>query len=499
MADQIGAIPVLSLTLIQQSIMRARLSANDNRKVEAAKRLDYYKGNQLHHLDAILNGQFAHPSRLKLQKQFSNIVRPIIDQVSMLYKRPPLRKLMRAGAEVDGPIADLYGDLQRNANMDAVMRTVNRYTNLLQTVAVMAVWRNERVELDILTPDILNVVQDPKDPTKAAAVIIEQAYGDSVALDDQANPYGVRKLYIVWTPQDHAVFNEQGTFMSELSNEERVNPYGLIPAAFFRDDLALGEFWGEGGDELVNAQEAINVKLTELNQLIKLQSFSIPVFVGDAPPEGITVDPSNFISIPLGDATGRGQPDFKFVSPDPKIGDLLGVIKEEVSRIAISYGISPEQFRLSGSPASGFALQVLNQRIDDKRENDAAIYRDAERDLFNAMRAVWNAHNPPARAIPEDVELTVDFTENEAPQDPAAEDARWLVRINNGIKSRADWLMAVDPDIKTKDEAIARLAENDAINAKTRRASDVSGMAKALGIGAEPESEAEDEQEGGAE
>lgn len=489
MAEYFGAIPVVTLELIQQSIMRARLASNAERKLEACKRLDYYKGDQLDRLDKVLATQFAHPERLRLQKQFTNITRRIINEVSVVYKTPPQRKLLQKGNPLKGPKLEAYQKMLEGAKMDAVMKKVNRYTNLLSTVGVQAVWRNDHLELDILTPDYLNVVQDPRDPTRCAAVIIEQSFADTVALDTPGNPYGANKLYIAWTPKQHQVFNEQGITRDDLANKDGVNPYGLIPIAWFRDSYPDGYFWNESGADLINAQDLINVKLTELNQLIKMQSFSIPVLVGTAPKEGLTIDPSNYIEIPLADAIDKGQPDFKFVSPNPKINELLEAIKEDVRRIADDWGLSMSSFKLEGGAASGLSLKIQNVRLIERREDDVELYQGYEKDLFRIMRAVHNEHCPVGEEIPEDAELSVNFAELEFPEDPTAEDARWITRINQGVRNRAQWLMAIDPDIKTEEEAEKILMKNQELNARTRSqlpGADPQSLLKALTTGQDP-------------
>jgi len=293
MPEYFGAIPIVTLDMIRDSIMRARLSANSARKEEAAKRIDYYQGEQLSHLHDVLKRQFKHPERLRLQPSFSNLTRRIINEVSVVYKRSPTRFLTgKDGKRIEGPKSDIFVEMYEGARADSVLKKVNRYTNLLNTILVQAVWRNERVELDIITPDIVNVVQDAIDPTRASAIIIEQSYADTVALEGPQNPFGASKLMIAWTKDDHMVFDEQGRARPELANEEGTNPYGILPFVVFRDAYPDSYFWNTGTDDLICAQDTLNVQLTELNQLVKMQSFSIPVIIGDAPPEGVTVDPS---------------------------------------------------------------------------------------------------------------------------------------------------------------------------------------------------------------
>ena len=503
--EHLGAIPIITRQILQESIMRGKMAANDERKREASKRLDLYKGEQLLHVEDALKKQFAHPERIRLQTEFTNIVKPIINQVSVVYKKPAIRQLKnKAGDPLEGSGADAYSDMVTKSRLDAMLKTVNRRATLLNTVGVQAVWNEELdgVRLDIWTPELLNVVQDPKDPTKAAAVIMEQSFQDTVTDSVQENAWGSKNLFITWTPDFHMVFDANARAIPELANEDGENPYGIIPVAWFRDDWPERMFWNEGTDDLINAQIQVNVKITELNNLIKMQSFSVPVIIGDNPKGNVSVDPSNFISIPLSDASQHGTPDFKFVSPDPKIAELIDAIKESITRIAFNWGISPDQFRLSGTPSSGFALRLQNLRLIERRQDDVDLYAVWEQDLFNVMRTVWNTHVQASRKIPEDAVMAINFAELDFSEDPMLEARHWDELIRAGVKNRAQWQMSIDHDIKTVDEAVERIKENREINQRTAGpsafgvAGEDTGIAAALGVTEEsPEDEEEEEPE----
>lgn len=466
MAENIGMVPLLSLSMIQESIMGAKLDYNSERKREARKRLDYYSGDQRRHTDDVMRAQFQNPERMRLQLEFSNITREIVDQVSMLYKKPAKRTLLVGGKPVSDEIAARYAEMTRVSQLDSVMKRVNRFTTLLNTVGVQVAWRKDCLCLDILTPDLVDVAQDPWDPTTAVAVLIYRSFYNTMSWDKAVNPYTDKILVVAWTAEQHMVFDNMGRRQPQLANDQGVNPYGMIPVAWFRDAHPMGCFFNDGSYDLVQAQESLNIKLTELNYLLKMQAFSVPVIIQDDTPGTVTIDPSVFVHIPLKSIPGAGQPDFKFVSPDPKVNELLEAIRDMTVRTARSWGISPDAFKLVGSATSGFALRMQNMRLLERREDDADIYAVAEQNLFRVMRAVWNAHSPEGAKIPEEAELSVDFTEPVFPEDPDAEQRRWESLVRQGLKSKADWLMEIDPDVKTLEEAEEKLRKNMEINAR---------------------------------
>jgi len=101
------------------------------------------------------------------------------------------------------------------------------------------------------------------------------------------------------------------------------------------------------------------------------------------------------------------------------------------------------------------------------------------------MRAVWNANSSPADGIPEDAQLNINFAELTFPEDPAAEDARWQTRIRENVANRAQWVMAIDPDISTIEEAEQKIADNARINEASRTAQaqrDQEALGAALGV-----------------
>ena len=154
----------LSMDKIQSSLHGARLDANNTRKLEAEKRLDYYWGDQARHLEDLLKQQFKNPERMLLQLEFSNITKEIIDQVSMVYKSHPNRVLLLNGEPAPEAQEKIYSEMLRQTNIDALMKVVNRFTNLLNTVGVQVVWRDNQLQLDVITPDTFDVIQDPMLP-----------------------------------------------------------------------------------------------------------------------------------------------------------------------------------------------------------------------------------------------------------------------------------------------------------------------------------------------
>ena len=126
-------------------------SANTARKVEAARRLDFYHDAQIERLEEQLSQLFSEPE--SMVKVCLNIVKKVVNQTAQCYREPPIRTL-EGGSKKDG---ELYQEILERCGFDVKMKAASRYTKLLKTILLRPVWRNSAVDLDILTGNLLDV------------------------------------------------------------------------------------------------------------------------------------------------------------------------------------------------------------------------------------------------------------------------------------------------------------------------------------------------------
>jgi len=123
------------MTPIEQTIrnllLASRRAAAEDFKQNIEKRLDYYRDNQLPYLLELISEQFTHADPLAIQPHFFNIVKPIINETSMVYRSGARRTLIRNdGDEIEPKLFELWQNIQNTSRYDAVMKTVNRMVNL---------------------------------------------------------------------------------------------------------------------------------------------------------------------------------------------------------------------------------------------------------------------------------------------------------------------------------------------------------------------------------
>ena len=477
----LNQLDVTSLEIAQQLI--GLVDGNFQRRINQQVRLDYYYDKQLKYLKQAIKNQFKFPDRLNLQTEFMNVTRMIVDELGSIYIESPRREI-KGGTDTDNEIFNL---IQEQSSFDSLMDTNNKLVKLCKTTLVRPVWRDEQIEYIIYTPNMFDVLEDPNNPKKPLAVIYAQNYDssqyvtyDGMTYDKQENPdqfKGDEVVYHVWTSTRYFMFGieidpktgvKTANILDNEDNQGNVNPYGTLDIFVpFRDEFAYDRFFIEGGDDLINANELINVKKTELNYLTKMQSFGIPVRKGASSDANVFIaDPSMTIDLPADDDMSRGS-DFKFASPDPKINELSADILSKLRSVAIKYKLNPEMFRTSGEKSSAESIQLQNFYLYKAITRDKPRYAQYEANLFDATRVVYNMHN--ANQLSDGSRLSVNFSDAEMPISQESQDAHNLLLLVNGIQSKAQWLLKTDPDLGTIENAIARLTEIEVENGTTQQ------------------------------
>ena len=100
------------------------------------------------------------------------------------------------------------------AVLDMKLKTASRYTKLLKNLMLKVVWRGGMIDLDLVTPDILDV-QTGNGPEDMVQVMVTN-YGPSERMEDVT--------YSVWTPETWRKLDYRG---GEIDGGP--NPYGMIP------------------------------------------------------------------------------------------------------------------------------------------------------------------------------------------------------------------------------------------------------------------------------
>lgn len=406
--------------------------SNAARKAEAAKRLNFYHDAQLERLEEQLNEHFSEPERMV--KCCLNITKKIINNLSQVYQLPPARSLENA-SEKD---QEIFKQILENANFDARMKQAQRYAKLLKTVLVRPVWRKNSIQIDVLTGNLLDVATD-ESPENLQKVLITD-YGTSGRIDAVE--------YSLWDAEGFARLDHRGKII-----DQQPNPYGVLPFVPIWDyPPPSGSFWLPGLDDLISIQESINLKLTDLLYLIAQQSFGVG-FIKGAEGGTLKVDPGTLVQLPENGAIG-------FESQKGEIAQVINAIDKLAKWACVANGLSAGSMSTDPTEQSGIAKAWDSKELQETRSDDLSLWRTYEKQVFNLVRIVHNAHAP-GRKLSEAASLRIDFADPAARSMSAKEQAEAdNLKIAQGVLSSVDIILRDNPDFQNdRESALAHLVK----------------------------------------
>ena len=266
--------------LTRAMYQRAMQECSNRRKDEAGRMLDYYNDSQLSYIVADIQARYKFPE--KINPVSLNLVKKIIHALAMVYLRDAVRSV--DGTEQDKAI---LAEIETSAAMAVKMKQANRMAKLLGTVLLRPVWRNGRMDLDVLTPDVLDVeTGDTPHDLQAVQVTHYSPTGDANEV-----------TYSLWTPETVQTVDANG---KRLLEEE--NPYKRLPFVPCWGRPVSDFFWQRGAADLILVQDAVSRLLTQAAHTIDYQTSSVCFVKGmeGRTTDDLTLGPGSFVGLPPG-------------------------------------------------------------------------------------------------------------------------------------------------------------------------------------------------------
>lgn len=405
------------------------VQASKTRKANAETRLRFYHDRQTDDLFDQIRKRWTAPEDFRLF--FINVVRKITDKRAMVYAGTPYRTFEGMPQE-DGEA------LYRAMGANVILKKANRLTKLFKTTALQIAWNNGHPTLAVVTPNILDAVHDgfPEEPTRLIVTRPGDREQDTV--------------YVDWSPATWRKFDYRGNRIATPSNRDGINPYGILPFVPLFDRAPDDAFFLHGGDDLIEAQRAINVALSNLWRALELQSHGQAWASGLPAGDMVRAGPDRTIALPENGSFG-------FAAPNTPIEGVLKAIEFLVKQTAVANDLAANVFELDPKAESGAAKYAESRDLMEARADDIELWRHYEARLFEVVKRVVNTHEP--GTIPEAARVTVDFGEiNEGTDENARLDV-YKKRIEMGIWSPVDALMADNPDVRTREDAMQILTD----------------------------------------
>ena len=351
-------IPSTAQLMVEQSKM-AWQNQEKRRWLETRdKAYDYYKGRT----EAYTKGYFSDSLNKQIPCPNINITKRVIDRISLVYMKAPLREYTNENTP------DFF------YQKDLKMQRAERLCNLLECILIKPTWRNERIEYDIIR-DWEPMFDD--DPLNPYAITYPLQVRSSV-MDTTA------ELWAYWDYDNHFIYEKgTGKKIVQDDNTEMVNPYSMLPfVKCYRDGQPESSYFDtDASPDLIATNEATNVAEFNKNANIMFQSFGFGYITGsniEKEKLDIGQDKWSFLGH---DGT------LNMVSPPNSVPALVDSIESSYKMLAQNYHLSIS-FVDGTSAESGVALRLRNQELMDSRRSDVERWKRIEQDLFEVEERI---------------------------------------------------------------------------------------------------------------
>ena len=394
------------------------------------KAYDYYKGRT----ESYTKGYFSDSLNKQIPCPNINITKRIIDRISLVYMKSPIRKYSNEN------VVDFLHQ------KDFKMQRAERLCNLLECILIKPTWRNEHIEYDIIRD-------------------WEPLFGD-----DPLNPYGITyplqvrssvmdttpELWAYWDEEHHFVYEKgTGKKIVQEENPDMVNPYSMLPfVKCYREGKPEASYFDtDASPSLIATNTAINVAEYNKNANIMFQSFGFGFITGsniEKEKLDIGQDKWSFLG---------HDGSLNMVSPPNSVPALVESVESSYKMLAQNYHLSIS-FVDGTSAESGVALRLRNQELMDSRRSDVERWKTIEKEIFFVEERIINVEQGKDAGFL----LGVDYEESTEILSDQEQRDKWDWEKANGLIDNADILMQQDPDkYPERQDALDYLADRSGV------------------------------------
>lgn len=393
-------------------------------------------------------GMFTEKTVNIMPKIHIDLVNKVLDLVCTIYNAGADRYLLNPDGKVNEEATEKLMDAYNQINFPKIINQIYKQGYLFNTVLVQPVFRNEQIEIDIITPNFCSVIGQDNDFTRAKEVMISKAVGDE-------------DLIVYWSDEKHCYINSNQKEIPIEDNPGMINPYGKLPQAklSFSDS---SDFWGEPQTDLVENNIWYDVREMNSYFVEMFQGLGVGVGVNLSKNGTISLSPNTMILVD-GVTNESVPPSINFSSTGAPLSELRESLDTYYKRIGNSKGLSPQSMSNEVSDQSGISKAYDSAELSIKKDSHKIIMKAFEKELFEKFRIVYNYHMEDS--FDEKLIFKVDIIEDEPAINVSEEIEITQFRLDNNMTSIVDLMIKDNPDMNT-DEAIKRLEENKKLNEK---------------------------------
>jgi hypothetical protein len=448
---------------------------NSDSAKNAKKAINYLDDKQIEEMTKFLDG----PSGRKdwrsrgYQPRFRPLTSSIVEKSGRLFKdaAPQFEIFRNNQTEPDDVMNQVLSEELSKIEWSEFCSNQDQMTRLLKTTLIL--WQYD-LESSCLVPELLH---------RGNCAVVRSGTGKMLGLIHRTSAEDRVSSYRLYTPEvihDLFAVDVGGRFEIAVSNTEP-NPYGIIPASAFYDTRTpRSGFWVDGGMDLVQVNEMVNIHLTDNEQAISWMkrpmiytnadleasngdSIEVAVEYGQALPHaraaqpGLIAGPDKIMSIsfPPGET-----PFLDYKTPQVDLKPIDEVMNDLVTSFASDWSV---RIKTGGSSAnSGFQLVV--EEIDnlELRKQRQRLFESAYKRSYRVLRVVLNTALG-KDVFSDDSDLFVQFPEVKLPVDAKEQVEVFKLKMDAGVANQIDYL--TETKGITREEAMSflvKIAEENA-------------------------------------
>ena len=400
----------LSEKAIQESISKFKSYKSKARRKQNEKHLNYYSGTSVWQY---IQPYFAIDAFKEIPVYETNITRKFINKMSRVYTIAPERKTSASYKKM-------------TEGKDLKMKHVERMTRLLGTLATEVCYDDEKNIFTYHPIYYYDCFFENDDPFNPSAII----YPLLNPVDDVSYHRG-NERFCYMDERIKRVYDESGN----IEHEEE-HYYGCLPVLFSHKEEQLDSFFVEGASDIINANEHVNITLTEMQLGLRFQMFGQPYATGVYEDSAVTRTGSNvIINLPEGATYG-------IATPGGNIQDVIENLKFQISLVAQNNHLMVHFEENSDRPSSGLALLIKDfERMEDYKD-DLEMWRICEHKLYYIEQKIAEANN---FSLPDS--FSVKFIEPEYPKSVQEQIAKDSWDMEQGLTTKEDILIREERDL----------------------------------------------------
>ena len=411
--------------VIKDRLSEAKLLKSQYRRKEIRKYLDYYSGTST---EEYIRPYFQGDAFSEIPPALQNSTRKFLNKVSGIYTLGAKRNVE----------SDKYTEL--TPTKDVRMKHSERMTRLLGTIANRVYWNDGVFDYRPIYYFEAYFDENPFKPT----AIIYPLLNKTADLSDNE---GLQWEY--WDSEKYIIMNEDGDIQNEKDN-----PYGILPFAFTHREDQIDSFYVEGANDIINCNEQVNISMTEMNLGLRFNMFGQPWVNGLNADQNMVRAGSNTI-LDMGDDGA-----YNITSPNGNIMEAIQNIKFQIELVASNNHLWIQWAESGGEVPSGISLMVKDMERKEDYYDDISLWRLYEKELYDIERTIAGYNGI---SLPE--EFGIDFYEVEYPKTVQDQILKDEFDLNQNLITQAKIMVRENKDLSLQ-QAQFIIEENKAVNAE---------------------------------